>query len=208
MRFLPVAALAALTLAVAFDASAQSASTPHRNVFGYQDLETGEFHPIPHVRPETTTPPITGKYELTFVVTLEDALPAGATVSCSATIIEITQIQTTVTTPPSVTYSSVDYSELGSGTVAASTTAGSKVNCTVPISYSWNIPAASHTSTTTVVVKSTVAGSYSVTAYPAATSTVSELVLRPIRTSSSDLAIPATVATNGTTTNLTVDATL
>jgi hypothetical protein len=113
--------------------------------------------------------------------------------------IVITNANAIVTaTPPYDAY--IDYEEIATGSVSAT---GTHATCTASMPYSWVIPVASKTTK----VASTVTGSYSVSAYnPSTTITVS--TIEGLRSVSSSLAIPATVPKDGTTTSLTVDATL
>ena len=93
--------------------------------------------------------------------------------------------------------------------MAAPKTAGSAVTCTVPVSYSWSIPPSSKSTTTPPYTKvlSAVSGSYTVAAYNAPSSSLSESLLQPVRGESSTLAIPGTVPTTAVTSAV-VDVTL
>lgn len=200
MRSLPGAAVVALSLIVglagATSATAQSESTRHNRVFGYQDTETGDFHALPQIEPDVTgaTPPTTGKYQITFNVKLQSSFPSGTEIACEVLVDEVTSI--TTTTPPYV--ATTIYTEIATSTVGAS---GSAVTCHVSLPYSWVIPAASKGA------KTTVSGTYSVSAINASSTTTLANALRA-RSSSSQLPIPQTLPANGSTTSATVNATL
>lgn len=205
MRRISAAAITAFTLTLAFtvssSATAQSESTQHRKIFGYQDVETGDFHPLPRVDPEVTgaASPTTGSYQVTFNITLKSSFPSGTRIGCEIVVDETSLV--TVTTPvPSTSLSS--YTETAESTVAAGA-AGSKVTCVADLPYSWIIPASAGGTT----VRTTVGGSYSVSAiYASGTGTTTATVKE--RSSSSQLAISTKVPATGSTTSLTVNATL
>lgn len=205
MRIFSTAVIGAVTLGVALaasvSASAQSAPTApaHKRVLGYQDTATGTFHPLAHAAPDVAAiTPTTGKYEVSFVVTIESSFAKGAVIGCEVIIDESTVVVTSA--PPYET--ATTYSEVATGSVAAGA-AGSKATCTVVLPYSWVIPAG----TTTSKVTSTVSASYSVAAYnPSATLSVA--TIEGLRSVGSELPIPATVPKDGATTTAIVDATL
>jgi hypothetical protein len=202
MRIFPLAALAAITLGVTLaesaPATAQAAATEtHEKTLGYQDAQTGVFHPIAHVVPDATITPTTGKYEINFTVTVDSTLPKGATINCQVDLSEISEIVT------GTTGGVVSYKEVGTTSVAAPSTGG-KVTCSVVIPYSWLIPAA----TTTTKVMNEVSASYTVTAYAPASTTISESTITGIRSSSSTVPIPATLPTTGANTTAAVNVTL
>ena len=202
MRNSTLAVLAALTLGVPLAASAtalaQSQSTQHKKVLGYQDAETGEFHPLQKLVPDTSSAPVTGKYEVTFEVTLKSSFPSGTEIACEVIIEEATDV--TSPTPP---YDAVStYSEIATGTVAAGA-AGSTATCTASLPYSWIVPAAP----TGGKAASTVGGSYSVYAANLSNGSTLASVLRA-RSSTSALGIPSKLPATGATTSLTVNVTL
>lgn len=202
MRIFPGTAIAALTLSVALAGSASAAaqfeSTHSKKTVGYQD-ENGTFHPLRHAVPDVTIAPTTGKYAVTFEITLKSAFPAHSTIFCEAHITEISE--ETLTTPPyELSYA---YEEEGTGSVASGAV-GSTVTCVVDIPYSWIVPKGTATSKVT----SSVTASYDVIAYNSTSSTITLSSVEGLRTSSSELAVPATVPATGTTTNATVDVTL
>jgi len=199
MRKFHAAAIAAITLSAAIAGStsavAQFGSAQHKKTIGYQD-ENGVFHPLAHAVPDAATPPTIGKYEITFDITLASTFPKGAVIGCEIIIDNVNEVVTT--TPPYAV--EIGYEEVATGSVSAN---GSHATCTASMPYSWAIPAAPKVGKLT----STVSGSYSVSAYnPSTTITVS--TIEGLRSVSSALAIPATVPKDGTTTTLTVDATL
>jgi hypothetical protein len=200
MRIFPFAAFASITLGIAMAGSALSAAqsvqfgSQHAKIFGYQDPQTGAFHPLAHAVPQTTTAPTIGTYAVTFSITIDSTFPKGATLLCDVSIIESSITETTV---PTVT----DYEETASASLAVS---GKTATCTVALPYSWVIPA----STTKAPVVSTVTGSYSVFVFSSSSTTITSATLEGLRSVSSTLPIPATGPKDGATTTATVDATL
>jgi hypothetical protein len=205
MRIFSAAVIGAVTLGAVLagsaSASAQSAPTEptHKRIYGYQDLATGTFHPMVRAVPDAASvTPTTGKYEVSFAVTIESSFARGAVIGCEVAISELTTVVTA--TPPYE--SGISYTEIATGSVAAGA-AGTKATCTVSLPYSWVIPAATKTSKVT----STITGSYTVSAYnPTATLTVA--TLEGLREVESQLPIPATVPKDGATTSAIVDVTL
>jgi hypothetical protein len=201
MRIFPFAAIVPIALGIALAGStstaAQSVQTAsqHTKVFGYQDPQTGAFHPLARAVPQAaTTAPATGKYEVTFSITIDSTFPKGASLLCNVDIIESSITETTI---PTVT----DYEESASASMAVS---GKTATCTITLPYSWVIPA----STTKAPVVSTVTGSYSVFVFSSTSTTITSATLEGLRSVSSTLAIPSTVPKDGATTTVTVDATL
>jgi hypothetical protein len=203
MRILSTAALAAVTLAVAVaaSASAQSAPAPHKKIFGYQDAQTGTFHPLSRVAPDTTTAPTTGKFAVVFHITVDSSFPSGSTILCGADVDESSVAVTT--TGSTVTETVSEHTEEAFGSVAAGAV-GSVVVCQANIPYSWLISASS----TTTKVTTTLNGGYTISAYRPASSTISESSIEALRISSSELAVPAVVPATGATTTIEVTATI
>ena len=203
MRTLYSVAIAAIALGAfaVSSAGAQTTRSSHTKTFGYQDADTGNFHPLPQLDPEvtSTTAPTTGKYVLTFKVKVESSFPSGTQIGCEVTITEITILINTTT--PATTESS--FSEIGTGTVAAGGV-GSIETCTVSIPYSWIIPPTPKAgkSTTTVV------GAYIVTAVNLPASGTATQPSEHYRASESQLPIPNTLPASGATTSATVNAVL
>jgi len=194
MRVIPKAMVGALALSVALCgsvlASAQN-ETQHKKIVGYQDAETGQFHPLDKEVPEaTTTAPTTGEYEVTFTITLKSAVPTGGTVLCGTTII--------VTAESLSTGAASEYTE---NSYAVAKVSGTTATCTVNTPYSWLLPAAS--STTEVLI----GGDYTLSILPASSTTLTLATLEGRSSSSSFLSAKAVPAT-GTTTKLSVSATL
>ncbi|MGA2809275.1 MAG: hypothetical protein ABSE87_14185 [Terracidiphilus sp.] len=200
MRLFPIPTLASITLGIALAGSASAAAqspqtgTQHTRIFGYQDPQTGAFHPLAHTVPLVTTAPTTGKYEVTFDITIDSTFPKGATLLCNVDLIESS---VTESTTPTV----IEYGETASSSMAVS---GSTATCTVNLPYSWAIPA----STAKAPVVSTVSGSYSVFVFSSSSTTITSATLEGLRSVSSTLPIPTTVPKSGATTTATVDATL
>lgn len=199
MRLFSIAALASITLGIALagpaSCVAQSAqTTQQKKVFGYQDPQTGVFHPLARAVPQATTiTPTIGKYEVTFSITIDSTFPKGATLLCNVDILE-----TSVTVSPAAVST---YEETAS---ASLTVSGKTATCTVAIPYSWVIPA----STAKSPVETTVSGSYSVFVFNASGTTITSATLEGLRSTSSSLPIPTTVPKDGATTTASVDATL
>jgi hypothetical protein len=176
-------------------------SAPARRLFGFQDLQTGAFHALPHPDAALPSTVVTGEYEIIYVVTLKSAFPKGTYIGCEADIEE--DSSATIDAYPYELDKS--YSEVGTASVAAGT-AGS-VECVVKIPYSWLIPISSATEKFTT----TISGSYSVYAFnPSGTGTgiINDILSEGYRSTSSSLPVPATLLKTGTGTTITVDATL
>jgi hypothetical protein len=206
MRIFPFAALAAISLAInlagSASAVAQTATTQHKKIVGYQD-ETGTFHPFAHADPDAVARSIhTGKYMIDFKITIETALPAGSTILCSAGIDFVSEQEVT---SPTFSETAISYEESGSGSVAAGAV-GSTVTCPVVINYSWSFPAT--TKTATDIVTNTVSGSYTVIAYKSSTTTITLSTIEGSRTSDSELPISATPLSTGGSATITVPVTL
>ena len=187
MKIVRFSTLAVLVSALSVVAIAQS--TQQKQVLGYQDSQTGQFHPLVHEVPDaTTTSPTTGTLKVTLDITVKSIWPNGVTPTyiCSASW---DQESVNLSTDSVTTHD-----EQASSKATVSGTTGS---CVVTIPYSWILPAASPT------VTSTVTGSYVVYVYSGYdTATQMEL-----RMSAADFfygAVPAT----GTTTSKTINVTL
>jgi len=188
------AMVSALTLSVALCgsvlANAQS-ETEHKKIVGYQDADTGQFHPLDKEVPEaTTTAPTTGEYEVTFTIALKSPVPTGGSVLCGTTIIVSAD---SLTTGTGNAYTESSY--------AVAKVSGSTATCTVNTPYSWLLPAAS--STTEAIL----GGSYTLSILPPSGTTLTIATLEGRSSSSSFLSAKAVPAT-GTTTKLSVSATL
>lgn len=169
-------------------AQSEPTFTPHHFIFGYQDAQTGVFHPTPHAIPDGSSDPvISGQIWLTINVTLTTPVPSGYLVGCEADA----RVSASETTPP---YTSTAYDELG---YAIATVSGSTATCLIKIPYSWTFP--STTSTT-----NSLTGSYIVEIVSPATNAAPPV----IRTSSSDFLSSTTIPANGTKSTYTVNARL
>jgi hypothetical protein len=198
MRIFSIATVAAAAITFGANlvgqvsASRQPAdSTPiHNRILGYEDTQTGTFHPMRSVTPDAAIAPTTGKYEVTIEITLATPFPKSPTVGCSIDI-EESSVNTT------------SYNELASYYESASGTAtptAKGYSCTLTIPYSWAIPA----STKTNPIKTTISGSYGVSASAGTSATSGDSA----RGSGSSLPIPAALPKDGANTLITVDATL
>ena len=150
MRTLSIAAIAALALTATLASSAAAqAHGPHKRIQGYQDAETGVFHPQRHgVEPDASVTPIAGTFEVSFVITLKSPVPKGASVYCG-TDVEVDSYDNA--TDISNTWNVANYS--------VATVSGSKATCTVTSHYSWPIPTSS-------AYENQVTGAYSVAIVP------------------------------------------
>jgi len=135
MRILPAAAVATAFLPFCLmpvghvSAAGQEAVpvAPH-HVLGYQDSQTGAFHPLQMVVPEAVTAPIAGTITLTLHITLKTAVAAGSKVACSGSV--------------DASFSSVTGSTAYFETAAAfASVSGSTATCIVTIPHSWQFPA-------------------------------------------------------------------
>lgn len=194
MRILSIATVGVLTVGLVAATSVSAfgqaeAAKPHKRVFGYQDVETGVFHPVGRATPDVTAAPLTGEIEVTFTITLKTPVPTGGSVYCSTSVLASSTSTTTGAT--------TDYDE-SSATLAKVT--GATATCTVNTPYSWVIAAASST-----VIDSLV-GSYTVGILPASTTTI--LPAQEDRSSSSGFLNAAKLPAAGAISKYTVSATL
>jgi len=154
MRMTVLAAMAAVSLGAALAASAPASAQASeafqmsKKAFGYQDETTGTFHPARIVAPDVTVAPSTGAISTTLTIRLASALPAGAKVVCSSSIIaqSVNLIADTV----------AFFAESAS---RVATVNGTTATCTVRTPYSWTLPAASAT------VQDSVTGEYEVSIF-------------------------------------------
>jgi hypothetical protein len=144
MRIFPIVALAsaAITLGVtpvghvsaagktqeSSALHAQQGSPLHKQVLGYQDAETGTFHPLATSVPEAVTAPIAGTITVTLHITLKTPVPAGDKVICGAAL-----VASFATTAGATTYTESAYT--------AATVSGATATCVVSIPHSWQFPA-------------------------------------------------------------------
>jgi hypothetical protein len=151
MRILSLAAITAIsvgaTLAGSAVAVAQSSESAihHRKVLGYQDEQTGAFHPLATAAPDITLSPTTGTVELELTTSLRTTLPKGGSVVCGASLIVLSENLTTG--------SLSSWTEDAYGIASVS---GTTATCTILVPYSFIVPAASTT------LKNTIEGTYTV----------------------------------------------
>jgi hypothetical protein len=191
MRFHSIAAIAAITLGITLSgpasASAQSdESSYHKKVFGYQDPQTGAFHPLEQFVPEVTPTATTGTIELTIVINLKTPLPKGGSIICNSDV-SVSSINLS-------TDQVTSWGETASTVAAAS---GASHTCTVNIPYSWTIPASSS------VIQNQLTGEYLVEMTDAA-----GVLPGIVRTSSSQFVSLKKIPSTGTISKYTVDVTL
>ena len=119
-----------------------------RKIFGYQDTETGAFHPAPFDNSLTsaTSTTLNGTLKVTLNITVKSIFPSGTTrtIVCSANFLENSVTQTGA---PS------NYEEEASRYATATATAN-VYTCTMTIPYSWLIPS--------TAVQNSLMGNYSV----------------------------------------------
>jgi len=193
MRIRPLLAYAAVMLALTLAgpalASAQSAEagSRHNKVFGYQDPETGVFHPLSTATPDVSTPATTGTIELVMTITLKTALPKGGAVLCG---VDLTAFSENLST-----YTISDWYEEA---YTAATVSGSTATCTVNVPYSWVLPAAS------VLVTRNFSATYQVqmTSAPA-TAPSGQLPTELVRYTSGTFLSTTSIPSSGTTTKVT-----
>jgi len=195
MRIFQIAAISLMalgaTVAGSVSAAAQSDEPgSHKKVFGYEDAQTGVFHPLDRAVAETTTAPVTGTFELTITVTLKTAVPAGGSVLCST---DITAASTSLTTGTAEVYTETAYS------VAKVT--GSTATCTVTTPYSWVITPSSTT------VENLLEGSHTVSILAAPSTTINAANIEG-RSSSTTFLNSKTIPASGTTSKYTANVTL
>jgi hypothetical protein len=154
-----------LLLLVPISVAGQETGAPRRLVLGYQDAQTGQFHPLNRVVPEATVAPITGTITVTLHITLKTAVASGDKVLCTAAL--------------AATYVSaagvVGYNESAS---SIATVSGSTATCTISIPHSWQFPALSATDIESLT------GDYTAEIFNPNGTTVAQLLLA--RSSSSD----------------------
>jgi hypothetical protein len=191
MRIFSLSTFAAMTLLLslggATSAAAQSNDNEafHKRVLGYQDAETGVFHPVTRIEPEASSPATTGTIQVTLTITLKTALPKGGNIVCGADLTAMSMNLTAGTVS--------DWSEMAN---SAATTGGSTATCTVNVPYSWVIPAKSST------VTNSVTGTYSVTMNNASGASPSLIRF------SSGTFLSGVIPTSGSTSKYTVGVTL
>jgi hypothetical protein len=138
MRKFPFATLTAVAVSLSFlpigpiPAVGQDSGAHKRLVLGYQDTQTGQFHPFNHFVPEALVAPITGTITLTLHITLKTAVATGDKVICTADVLA----------SYTSAAGSTDYTE---GAASLATVSGSTATCTVSIPHSWQFPAVSAT---------------------------------------------------------------
>jgi uncharacterized Zn-binding protein involved in type VI secretion len=182
------ASSAVLAALMATAAHADTATTAR--VFGYQESQTGQFHALNHAVPDATTTPTTGTVEVTFNIKLVTAFAKGTTINCS--------IDVTGTAENTTAFTVVTYVETAG---SPATISGSTATCTATLPYSWLIPAASTTEIESF------SGGYTVSAYPAVTSTTT-ILTSAYRSSTSNFVSLKAVPASGTVSKYTVNVTL
>jgi len=161
-------------------AQSPSSTNPQHRVLGYQDPETGKFHPLAKIQPDTT-PPSHGTIRLSISILIRSTFPSTANFLCGAMI-----------SASSINLTTDAQASFGEEAYSPATVSGSTATCTVTIPYSWAIPAASST------VDDSITGSYSVTVVNS-DGTVSGSVLR---VTSGDFLSLTTVPASDTTTSV------
>jgi hypothetical protein len=201
MRIFSIAAIAAVTLGFAFagipSATAQSdESTSHRKIYGYQDPETGDFHPLGKFRgpvPDAaTTAPTTGTLEVVAKITLKTPLPKGGTIICGASFIASSFSTTAI--------SATSYEESADVLAVVS---GSTATCTLKLPYSWVLPPPSST------VQDSLSGSLSVQMFqPVSSTTTTAIEAALVRGNAQPIVSATKFPANGATTIYNLNVTL
>jgi hypothetical protein len=194
MHIASAASLALITLMASFLATPAHSGglVQNKPVIGYQDPQTGLFHPLSVISPQAATVATTGKVEVTFNIKIVSTFATGTLITCSPQVIAV-QISTT---PP--LDGAASFSEYES---VVATTSGATATCKLTIPYDWQLlPAAS-------VQEESFTGQYTVTALQvvASASTPTGIV---DRISSGTFVAAATIPASGTTSKYTVDVTL
>ena len=152
-----------------------------RGIPGYLDPQTGEFRPLAQREAQSddieSTTPTTGKFVVSFTITISSSIPTSDTISCGVTA---TLFETS-------TFHTVE--ELAS--VAASRT-GSTATCTVTLPYSWVL---SNPSTDTVSLSYSIIVPATTVSLPSRTS---------IQTINGSLKVPASGSTTNETVTATI----
>jgi hypothetical protein len=178
--------LTVLTLIFGSMLLSAQANTNAKRILGYQDPETGVFHPLLRAVPDVTTPPTTGTFKVTLNITVKSAFPTGTTrtILCN-TFFDVTAIDQTDAIS---SYSESAYKDATGGSGA--------FTCTLTIPYSWVLP--------TTTLQKTLTGEYQVTVTNS-TATAGPAILR---LSTGDFLSTSTIPANGSTSSFTVNVTI
>jgi len=192
------ACLVGLTQPARSQQSQQAKPPAPHGVPGYLDPQTGAFTPMPQRSVENeeelaATTPTTGKFVITFTITISSSIPTSTLIGCqaSAAVFDIN---------PKTGVISNTVSESGEAVASRS---GGKATCKVTIPYSWVLLNAS---TDTVSLGYSVAVYESVTVPANGTSPAVTTVFNP-RISSQTIGVISVPAT-GSTTDESVNATI
>ena len=161
--------------------------TGGKKVFGYQDTQTGVFHPLPVDTPiDNVTAPTTGTLKVVITITVKSAWPTGTvrTIVCSSAF----AVTATGATGLAATYTEENF--------AYATGSGTAFKCTLTIPYSWVIP-------TTAIAKS-LTGEYTVGVQKTATAAGPPI----LRLTGGNIVSTTTLPVNGTTTTYAIAATI
>jgi hypothetical protein len=175
------AVLAALTTA-----GAHASPAPHAaHVLGFEDPQTGKFHPLPMAVADAATAPTTGTVEVSFNIKLVTAFAKGSTLTCG--------IFLSGTVENSVTGAGYYYEDDGN----SATVNGSTATCTATIPYSWLVPFGS---------VQTFTGTYMVSIYGAVPAGAQ--LITPSRDSEAPFLSANAIPPSGTVSKYTVNVTL
>jgi hypothetical protein len=162
-------------------------TTGGKKIFGYQDAQTGAFHPLAFDMPvENATTPTTGTLKVVITITVKSTWPTGTvrTIVCSSAF------AVSAATPTGVAAS---YSE---DAFVYATGSGTAFTCTLTIPYSWVIP--------TTAISKTLTGDYSVGVQNTATAAGPPV----LRVTSGLIVSTTTLPATGTTTTYSIAATI
>lgn len=192
MQTLATASLLLGSVLTAFGSiTAQAATAATARVFGYEDPQTGIFHPARPAVAEATTTPTTGTVEVTFSVKLVTSFAKGTALECTISL-DGTQTNT-------ATFSTVYFYE-AAGT--AVTISGSTATCSTTIPYSWLLPAASSTE------EESFSGSYTISVGTEGATGATGATSGIYRSSTGTFVSATKIPASGTTSKYTVDVTL
>lgn len=178
--------------------SQQTKPTAPRGIPGYLDPQTGAFTPLAQNSVESQeelalTTPTTGKFVVTFTITISSSIPTTTLIGCEADA-SVIELNSTTHMIDNIVSESGD---------AVAKRSGSTATCTVTIPYSWVL---ANAATDTVTLSYIVAVDESVTVPANGTSPAVTTVFRP-RSSSQYIGVikvPATGSTTDETVNVTI----
>jgi hypothetical protein len=194
MRIRVLASTAATILTLVCGSALLQAQAPdsqsNKKTYGYQDPQTGQFHPMA-TEPisETTSTTAAGVLKVVLNITVKSTWPTGSThtIVCSSEFEQVSVTSSSTFTTP--------YIEEASRNASAGATSGT-YTCSMTIPYSWLIPS--------TAVQKQLTGSYSV----GVQNTVTTVGPPVLRMSSGPIVSTTTLPATGTTTTYTIAVTI